>query len=476
MRPIALQLAVASLLVVAGIAPAAAGGTAPAPTHDARTDAERPALGAPNVTVWIAPEGTTFADGSEIERATFADASVGETLTRAAVVAENDTLALRVAADGLTDAVAAQSGPNLTARFLAAVEARESFAVSGVQTEASTPPSRLQKELALLDPGTVTVHRTDRDTYWLVYDTERLAAERGDDATEPIPGDGYEFRVETDAGSDAATVRVDERQAVLWASGETTVARAPLSTGNGRTTLAPGTDLTVTVRADGEVVDTAQTTVHRGDDVLFPYSFPLDTDAVESGETLELSVTEGSGTRALSPPLNVTVREPDAEVEVLDARIDPDDDRGVVRVRTNTSVGGFLVVRDASDDGDGILGVGDLPRGESTVTVPFDRGSGSTLVVVAYRDADLDGAFDPEADEPYLASPMATVSDRVELERSTTRTTTPAPTTVPRTTSEPAPPSTSVDRTPDRRVPGFGVGVACLALLAVLALGRRRAP
>jgi len=474
MRPTALHLAVASLLVVAGIAPAAAGGTAPATTHDAQADATAPALGAPNVTAWIAPEGTTFADGSEVERATFTDPSVGPTLTRAAVVAENDTLALRVVADGLTDAVAAQSGPNLTARFLAAVEARGSFSLSGVQTEASTPPSRQQKDLALLDPGTATVYRTDRDTYWLVYDTERLAAERGDDSTRPIPGDGYEFRVETDAGSDAATVRVDERRAVLWASGETTVARAPTSTGNGRTTLAPGTVLTVTVRADGEVVDTAQTTVQQGGASPFRYAFPLDTDVVESGEAVSVRVSAGAGAPALSPPLNVTVREPDAAVEVLDARIDADDDRGVVRVRTNASVGGFLVVRDASDDGDGILGVADLPRGEWTGEVAFERGSGSTLLVVAYRDADLDGEFDAEADEPYLASPMATVSDRIELERSTTRTTTEAPTTVPRTTSEPSPPSTTADATPDRRVPGFGVGIAALALLAGLALGRRR--
>lgn len=479
MRPTALHLAVAALLVVAGVGPVAAGGGAAATTPDARPELTGTALGAPNVTVWIAPENDTFADGSAIERAVEAAPSDGPTLTRSGVVAANDTLAVRVVAAGLDDLVAAQSGQNLTERFVAAVRARESFSLSGVQTQATTPPSQLQKELELLGSGGVTVYRTDpEDTYWLVYDTARLTAERGEDRVRPEQGEGYEFRAETDAGTDAGRVRIDNREAVFWRSGEATIAHQLPTTGLGLTSLAPGTDVVVTVRADGEVIDTGEATVQRGGGAPFEFRFSVPATSVRPGETFSIGVTESGDGPALSPPLNVTVRDPDAELEVLEAQIALDEDRGFVRARTNVSTGGFLVVREPTDDGGEVLGVADLPHGEDVVTVSFDSGPQDRLVVVAYRDADLDGQFEPEVDVPYMDSPMATVSERIELQRSNQRTSTISDPTTPPPTDSFTTTATTRDYTPDRRVPGFGVGtaLACLALLAGLGLGWRRRP
>lgn len=484
-----LSVAVVVLLVTAGI-PASA---APASASDTMTSVSNATTPASDTTVstpdngtaldlrtWVAPESAELSNLSAIDAA-----KASGNLTRAGVVAENDKLVLELRAEGLSSAIAARNESNLTARFSAWV------ATDGVslRVRETTPgPSKPAIFVNVTDPDSATVvpgHRDD--AYYLVVDTETVPVT---DNYEPT-GDRTDLRtseyranltltnesglVESRASAEANfSVRPREAGVVTeFGSHRVHVGSAPNRSVPVKTTLAPGSKVTVVVEGPGDPFPFEATGRVRNASDGFVFAPTFDFSDVPPGTEFTVTASHRGESRIdYGDAGRGVVTEPTASVEwravgELDAS-----------VSASLSRGGFVVVRRSSPDGE-ILGNSPYlePGADQTVLVPLDAAldSNATLVAVAVRDSDDDGEFDPETDEPYTDGSFR-VADSKTVAFGGTDATTGSETTREATTTAVAtePTSPAEPGVPGVGSPGFGVGAALVASLVVALLVRRR--
>lgn len=244
---------------------------------------------------------------------------------------------------------------------------------------------------------------------------------------------------------------------------------------SGRTGAFPGTTLTVALNVSGESTPRRRT-VTVGPDWRFEATFdlssvPANTRVVASVPGYEYS--REIGVVGPSPAFVGTIRtHTDHEAVFVDTLDFPRS--------------GHLVVREynASDPlGGQILGHTRVDSDDSEASIPVSKLDFTTqrLVVVAVRDEGNE-SYDPEIDRPFRVNgePVTKVA-RVENENVEQTRVTPTPTasTEAGPTGSSTPESTlsgtarTAPKTTDRTGPGFGAGLAVLAVVAATLVGRR---
>lgn len=413
------------------------------------------------------------------------------TLARHDRLTKRDVLVLELRASGLSGALAAQDGPNATARFselldgpaVAFGRSEDGIALSAMESPSSVD---VQQEPIILDlsaPRAITVvPDVANDTYYVVVDLE--AAQVGEAAHNELEaGDGFDVRFVVGNEStlangtwEVARTRFGliERDASITSNVPLYLDPKPNRTVAGRTNVPPGYSVTVEVRAVGDVEFHREKTVPVGSDGRFEATF--DFSAVPVGTPFEIQV-RFRGRELLDRPADGEVRVVRADVEVLDAKRD-----GFVVTRVNATLdaGGFVVLHGNSTDGQ-ILGHTEYlgPGTHENVTVLGTQSHADVeeLVVVLYRDGNDDRRFD-RGDFPYLddGSPVTATAEIPDWKE----TTAPPPTTAspPTATASPGPTPTVGFPTPpglptDTTSPGFGVAVAIVAVAGAMLLGGR---
>lgn len=437
MRVSTLHFASLLCLVCAGLAV----GAAPAAAADG------------NVSLYQVPDDVD--DASSVEAA-IEDGSADT----AGKLAAGDRLAVVVESDRLAADLENRSG-STTARFFAALDAEADLRV--VQT--NPKPERATK-LAALDPENTTVHRNGSTVYALV-DAGGLAFERaraGDNEPEPLrDGERYAFTF----GYDLAEFAADGPEVELY----TTPSEFNTGSTNWFAPLPPEeVRRSVTVNVDPDDSHVARITLEDGREVtdeVGPVEWAekpgvtLDLRDVDPGTdyTLEL-VHDGD----VVDRYEGTVREPGATMG--NVSVTEIDNWTAVNATANLSHGGE--VRVVNEDGDR-LGWSAVPPGVETHVSIRLRGSAEKLVVKPAREVGADEAFyagswtaidasDFEIRDP-LASPTATPMETATATATETGTST----------------DIDSDASPEEDQPGFGVAVGVAALLATTLLAGRRA-
>jgi hypothetical protein len=471
---------------------------------------------------------TLVAPGADYDRLTDADALSAArragTLTPAIdgvdltweddLVAYRDVVVHRVGLNGsatdLLDRLAAQERGSPTENFRALVAGDE---VAFDYIGATACPPELALNASIDREAVRVVPDREHGALFLVLDTDRLLFHPlggGEPTTDTfVKGHhGLTLTLRASSGLVAENTTVESHYDVADArvefvgerDGLVRVAPDDDQTVRGRTTLAPGSEVEVTLHpytGSGDNV-TATATVNRSREFAAEFDLtnvsPETTYAtavtgvtepptVEAGATL---VAVGNATAAL---VDVSDYDSDGPVSTL------------YPIPVTTTDGGFVVVRNASGD---LLGVSEyLEPGATTARPEFSPAlvADQTVTATAYRDANANREFD-DADVPYRTN-GSVVRDaaavRIEGDwEPTTTAVTPTTTVGARTTTEPTTGSTSTDRpmagetsakteddgrtpepgettrSPVPGVPGFGVAATAVALLALVVIGVAR--
>lgn len=468
-RTYSTSISVILLLIAASVATAtAATGTVALAADGPRQAA---ALGgtsdsAANATVYVAPgdAGNDLENSSAIARriedGTLVRPSTSE--DDPSIVTVNDTLVVAVAISGLEERLAAAPGENTTARMRTLVDG-ENATLSVVEQNPTTERPAMVADI--LATASTRVVAGDGGTAYLVVDVDEVVVEYSspDHTREKLIDAPYYnriFRVNFTLDDTSATT------SFLTQPPEATVPRPPGSgtallptatnaTLVGRTNLAPGTDLQVSVvdnETDRKLVDSTVPVDDCG-----RFTTTVDTTGL-ANTTLEVRVALGS---TAFDPIPVAVRREGASLQLSDQE---GDGQRVVVDQVELSHGGVLVVRGNSSEGP-IVGETALEVGEHSdvaVTLEEPLTGSRTLVITAHRDVNGNGTFDDALDESYGESASATY--RVESDGDPTAT---------RTATTDGDTATDAAATQDD-APGLGVRTTLIALVAVLAIARYR--
>lgn len=458
-----------------------------------------------NMTVIAAP-------GSALEpmlAATSADDYGSEVVLSARPrVTTSDTLVLRIQTPGLEEALRAQPGGSTTERFVSLIEGPDAdLLVSQFGARDGLP-----RAMDTTNTSALGVVPAGNNTYDVVVDLSTVRAtldengnDRADDEETVGVTSGDTYRANFTFG-DAQLQRAFGvfPVAVIFLPnqpGNNPILRpAPNQTIHAETTLAPGTQLGVEVTVNSEDAFRRRqvVTVTNRSQSQFEASF----DLREAPDGVDISVVVDNNDQLIAstagriPALRASISLPE--------RADQRDRMPVSSV--SFSQGGFLIVRDGGPDGP-IVANRYLTGGNYTdLGVLLARAAETdTLVVTAYADLDTDRVFDANGpDRPYRTGGTP-IRAQIQLP-SVTPTPTPTPTpgqTATRTTATPTPTATSTPTA--RRVttpptltttdpqttrpfgdtttegftpytitatgaPGFGIGVALAAIVALVIL------
>jgi hypothetical protein len=476
---------------ISSITPASDDGTTPVSDDETvLTSADRSSLESDNETyltlrTWVAPESAELSNLSDVRAA-----KASGNLTRTDLVAENDTLVLELGSPGLSSAITAQNESNATARF------RSWLATDGASLrvrEATPGPSKPAIFVNVTDPGAATVIPDRDDTYYLVVDTETVPVT---DDYEPT-GDRTDLRwseyranftLTNESGLVGSRTSVEDEVEVRprdagvvteFGSNRVHVASAPNRSVSVKTSLAPGSKMTVVVEGPGEPFPLEATGQVRNASDGFVFAPTFDFSVVPPGTEFTVTVSHPGESQIEYGGSNGhgVVTEPTASVEWQ--TVSEQD----ASVAATLSRGGFVVVRRNATDGEIIGNSAYLePGAVQTVLVSLDADldSNVTLVAVAVRDSNADGQFDSQADEPYNTGNydhrVATSTKVTFAEPRETANGTSLPAGNETTTDVVTEPSSPGDPgIPGVGSPGFGVGAALVALVGgLVALVARR--
>ncbi len=420
-------------------------------------------------------------------------------------VLRGEVLVLELRVPGLAGAFAAAPGPNATARFRTLLG--DALAVSA--EEAITTVSQSERPVAF-DLRNVSRFRVvsdpATDTYYVVLGTPRAFAGHGGPHARSAVELGDRLHVEVRAqaarGTPAAanaTVEFVERDTVLDTGPGSRLSPAPNGTlrVTGRTRLRSGERLVVRANGSSGAVEPVSRRAVVGPDGRFSATFDL--SGVPAGTRFAVAVLADGRTADVA--LGVVGRVASVWFDGRSGLEHPV--RSVTLAAVETTHGGFVAVHRGGADGRVVGASRYLPPGKhARVVVPLRRPvvPNATLVAVAYRDGDGDGAFD-DTDPAYpngTPTAVARFTARGEVTVATatpTAATTPAPgatRSIPETppstsqsspsTGTPGRPTASRTRTAsatrtggDGTVPGFVGSLAVLALVAAgLLVARRR--
>lgn len=516
-------------LVVAGAGAGAGTGVAAAASPDAglsaapadRVRATCPAFAAGSVadgenaslnTTTLTAPATTYdrlRNASAIrragERGLLSPASVGNLSHEERVVALGDVAVHRIALNGsaitLLDRLAAQDRGSPTANFRALVT-QEGIEFRYAGPTACPPPLALN---ASSEAGAFrVVPDRERGILYVLLDTDDALyyPPGGADSGEPSADRGrwghhmIGLTLRTSSGlvernvSTASHYEVEERRVAFRSKHRGLLARAaePNQPIAGRTTVAPGTTLTIRlepITAGAPPVNTTAT-VNRSR----AFATTVDLSDAPEGAIYAVSIP-GVEPRSTAEPIAPIVAVGNATGAI--ARVSDQRTTGEVLydVAVATTDGGFVVARNASG---GVVARSDYlkPGIAYPQLVPRPQlRENQTVTVVAYHDANGNRAFDA-ADEPYrvdgtVVRDAANVTIREDPdppEQTTTTTTTPSTTTTSTTTTTTTATGTTAGSGGDSgtdggeagtqiRVPGFDLAGAVLAIGLLVLLARR---
>lgn len=395
----------------------------------------------------------------------------------------DNLLVIRLQASGLEGVLAAQEGTNATDRFVGMVESEQPN-LTIVQTNPT--PELPPKVLLLNDTRAVDfVPDASNDTYYLVVDVARVRVDPGAyGSRQPSEhwlqlDEGEEFQALFTYNGTPSPWNADERPDVVASRrfelaqrqakieipseyGPWFVRPEPGQVIEGYTNLNPDERMTLLVHAPNGTFHREKKVV-ASDDGDFRTSMNL--SGVPDGTTLQVDVRYDDRS-LLFEPAHAVVDRPDAAVEIVG--YDVNGSYYGVDVNATVSRGGFVVLHRGSVDGP-VLDVSQYlsPGTHSwkTVSLSDPPEGNATIVAVVHRDANGDRSFDGESDSPYeVNGTRLTDSRTIDFPEWETATPTPSP------TLHVDPPRTP--RTDGQ--PGFGSLVAISALLALVALARRR--
>jgi hypothetical protein len=416
-------------------------------------------------------------------------------LTERRRLTRSDTLVVRLDGPGLATAVADQPGRTTTARFANLVDSAD-LSLTARRTQPQADP---QKVLDFGDPDALTVVTVGEDRVYLVADPTALTGTldanrngRPDDEESASIETGDRYRVSAGfRGSSAETTVefVPATAAFTAPDGQPVVYPAPGQEIAGETTVAPGTELVVTLqREDGVTIGERAVRVTGTRQPQFAARFDLQD---QSGET-PVTVTVRRGDTVVGTT-NGTIATLTASVDVP-AEVSTRDRLELGRVRLPQN--GFVVVRAGGPNGPTVA-TAFVPQGEqSGLTVQFDRPvERDTLFVRVYADVDGDRSFEDRTDLPFRSdtapiSQLVTITEAVTAVDTTDESDGPTTTrllTPPTETTEPGarsptPNGTGVPGTESftpytitvATGPGLGGPVALVAIALALLLVRRR--
>jgi hypothetical protein len=457
-----------------------------------------------NMTVIVAPGAAL----ESMQTATSADEyGPNVALSARPRVTLSDTLVLRIQAPGLEDAVQAQSGNSTTRQFVSLLESDDAellISQFGARDE-------IPRAIDTRDTSAMSVVPAGNNTYDVVIDLASIEAtldangnNRADDDETVGVASGDTYRANFTFGE----TQIDNAFAVFpvaviflpdEAGNNPSLRPAPNQTIHARTTLAPGTVLGVEV-----TVDSADVFRHRQEVTVVNRSqsqFTAEFDLRDAPDGVDISVVVDNDDQVISATSG-RVSELRASI-TLPQRADERDRVPVSNL--SLSQGGFLIVRDGGPNGT-IVANRYLTGGNYTdLSVLLSRGAETdTLVVTAYADLDTDRVFDATGPDRPFRVDGSLVRARIRLPGTTqtpaqTATTTATPTetetsspTARRVTSPPT--TTTTDPQTTRPfgdtttegftpytitatgAPGFGIGIALAAIVALVALlaGRQR--
>lgn len=495
--PLLLHAGLIGLVLVAAVAPAAAAGGDDRPSRTCGTAGTVGASSEPaslSVETFVAPNGSydrlTSPAALRAARAngTLVPASRGVDRTYVdAVIAYRDVTVHRIALEGnataLADRLAAGNGSAPTHRFRALV-------VDGSVGFEYWGPSACPPELALnatVDRGALRVlPDADNETVSLVLDTDRLRfypLDGGDPTTDTrvhgnhrfelrLPGAGALVNRTVSGGADY-DVRRGHAELTSRHEGLVRVDARDGQRLRGRTTLAPGSELTVRLvpYVGTDVTEVANATVDRN------RTFVARFDLSEATKRTVYAVHIESITTPPVVEAGVTfVAAENASGAIVDARNQTSEGRILYGPSITTTDGGFVTVRNASG---GLVGVSDFQHpGAAVAQIDLQRAlqSSQPVTVTVYRDVNGNRAFDG-ADEPYRVdgSPVRDTA-MVELHRDDTPSSPPSPSPTSTRTPTPVPSTettTASTATTSPGQPGFGIGLAVLGVLVGLVIRRR---
>ena len=468
-----------------------------------------------NATAFVAPAGRAdrLTDRAAIERGREAG-----WLTRTDEVALNDTLVLRVNASGVAGALAAESGPNETARFFAMQE-RPGTALYAINKHLG--PEEPFTVLRLNETRSTAVVAAPRaDTYYLVVATDAVRTVSVESRDEPVPHprfreqlfvprfafdgeyrlNGEDFTEPNQSGEfvllerEATPIQRHVDPIVVAARGNATV--------GGTTTLAPGSRVTIRLTRGPDNRTVASDTVRVSQERRDPAGDGYDPPGYAFRATFDLrnATPGGIDVRVTANETALGTAQGELVGGVAAVELAGRDAQSPDQVRVANATlpaGGFLVVE---ADGRFLASTDRLnPGTHENVSVPLgdldaEKLEGPTTIrAFAARDANGDGRYNVQYDRPYLDGPVV-VNDTLALDPATpTRTpgtggetattdgesgATPGAGTTTRpgrpataTTAETGSGGTSAGMT-DEDGPGFGVATGLLAL-AGAALGAR---
>lgn len=318
------------------------------------------------------------------------------------VVAMGDVAVVRIGLDGsatsLLDRLTAQDEGSPTANFRALVQER------GIELTfrgaTACPPTLALNES--VERGAIRAVPDDqRDALYLVFDTDRFLVDPPGTDSEPTATswkqgrNHLELNVKTASGlveanaSGSATWELADRGVEF----ETTarelvrVEADEAATIRGRTTVAPGNELTIRLRSLGNgTARTASATVDANRTFAANVTVPRGVYSVNVSDAYDEETLLVAG---------------DATGAVLAFEDHELHGASLFGIATTTTDGGFVVVRNASGD---VVAVSDhLDAGARTPQPELSRllRENRTLAATVYRDVDGDGAFNSSVDEPY---------------------------------------------------------------------------
>jgi hypothetical protein len=407
-----------------------------------------------------------------------------DSLTPRQRVTPADTLVVPVSAPNLDATVADQPGNTTTDRFRELLSGGDA-SLTAVEISADDDSPRVVD----LTPEHLVVRHVDGNTFDLLYDTDELRT-TADTNGNGLADDGgrtpistvsvFQFQFAVDGATAGSSLGFFPAAVTFSTPRDDGVVLSPLPNQRlvGRTQVAPGTPLSISVAARDGSFRIERTTTVTGRQQSFA-NLSLDLSDAPAG--IPLVITARRDGRDFGETTGRLV-----ELTASFAARSADATRTELRLRNvSFTSGGFLAVTDG--EGGPLVANRYVSAGDrDSLTLRYRRElTGDSAVVTAYVDVDGDQVLERSGPDRPFRRGGDPVSTAVGLGDPTTATPTESRTTAPPTTPPPttATPTTSTRtdthsttraRITDASGDGFGVGPAVAALaVALVALVRR---
>ncbi|WP_254278951.1 DUF7282 domain-containing protein [Haloarcula marina] len=442
--------------------------------------------------VWTAPGGIeTDVNSDDAEASDVYDLVSNDNITQSNVVAQDDLVITQVQASGFEGAFQyydAVVGQNATAAYKTLDNGTDAagpidFTIEEADAGPNSDANEFRVGADIKNDDLNVIYDEQNDTHFVIVDESGLDL---DDGKEYVAN----FTAEDDIDNIEDTVEVndsftvEERTSELNNGNAITVQAASGQTISGTTNVAPGTDVSVSIRSTSSAspfLKQPSATVQADGTFTATADFSQNSPGTNFTVKTGISDDEIDGTIAAAPTASVSISDQESNGDTI-----------VVDSAT-LSDGGFIAIHAGSASGDVIGASSYLEAGSHSdveITLDSSQSEDFTAVAMPHLDDDGDQTYDfPDNDGPYTAdgSPVTdsanvtVVSEQMTTEEPTEEPTTEEPTEEP-TTEEPTEEPTTMSTeepteeptTTEGSGPGFTAVIALVALVAAALLAVRR--